>query len=68
MRAHYKVRYLKTELYHEIAKKLIERYRTTCNAIKFTEYDNIKFVHEVSTMLDIFNAYNIVSYRYGINE
>jgi len=35
--------------------------------MKFERYDQARFLHEISTMLDLFDAFNIMAYRKGIS-
>lgn len=48
-----------------LAEKIVLRFDKDCNEIKFNRFDNIKFLHEICTILDMYDAYTINAYRSG---
>lgn len=66
--AKHSVDLLKKDISYEISEKILERYQTNCDQIKFSKIDTIRFLHEIANLLDLQDSFNIVSYRSGINE
>lgn len=66
--AHQSLKIMKHRGPNIISKQIISRYEHSCNQIKFNKFDPVKFVHEITFMLDLTQAYHISGYRLGYNE
>lgn len=66
--AHQSLKLMKHRGPNILAKQIISRYEHSCNQIKFNKYDPVKFVHEITFMLDLTQTYYISGYRLGYNE
>ncbi len=63
LNAHISVTMLRKNVLTVLSNKYIDRFENSCNEIKFSRYDKIRFLHEISTLLDLYDAYMIMAYR-----
>ena len=66
--AHQSIKILNRKGASIIAEKMVQRYRSVVDAIKHSEFNYVKFVHEVALIIDMQQAYYIVNYKSRVNE
>ncbi len=66
--AHNSVEFLRNNLLFVIADKIIERFENSCNEIKFSRFDMTRYLHEIATILDLHDAFDVVAYRLGYSQ
>lgn len=66
--AHQSIKILNRKGASIIAEKMVQRYRSVIDAIKHSEFNYVKFVHEVALIIDMQQAYYIVNYKSRVNE
>ena len=66
--AHQSVRILNKKGASIIAEKMVQRYKSVVEAIKHSEFNYVKFVHEIALLVDMQQAYYIINYKTKVNE
>lgn len=68
LKAHQSVRILNKNAASLISKLIADRYGTVVDAIKYSQFNEIKLVHELTWFLQLQEAFYVVNYKMGLNE
>lgn len=68
LKAHQSVRILNKNAANLISKLISDRYGHVVDAIKYSQFNEIKLVHELTWFLQLQEAFYVVNYKMGLNE
>ena len=68
LKAHQSVRILNKNASGLISKLIADRYGHVCDAIKYSQFNEVKLVHELTWFLQLQEAFYVVNYKMELNE
>ena len=68
LKAHQSVRILNKNAAGLISKLISDRYGHVTDAIKYSQFNEVKLVHELTWFLQLQESFYVVNYKMGINE
>ena len=68
LKAHQSVRILNKNANGLISKLIADRYGHVCDAIKYSQFNEVKLVHELTWFLQLQEAFYVVNYKMEMNE